>query len=217
LELEDTSKWEGGGQRTHPIEATRRRVKVAREGCCEERVTKDANSVKRGGVVAESVGMEGRGVVVELDDLDTKNEKRGTTHHTTGAHTLKLHSVKTVASARHYPSHANAQAHSIRLQALAEHNTGSRQVNGGADVKRARVEYYSKAIMIRGRCECITVTSTCNSYSACGRRRQEKAYCTVLYCTVTVLYCMLFGHPTPVQTVMFVTKSRKREIWPSSS
>jgi hypothetical protein len=62
----------------------------------------------------------------ELDDLDTKNEK---IQHTTqpGAHTLKLHSVKTVASARHYPSHADAQAHSIRLQASAEHNTGSRR------------------------------------------------------------------------------------------
>jgi hypothetical protein len=77
----------GGGQRTHPTEATRRRVKVAREGCREERVTKDANSAKRGGVVAESVNMEGRWCG---GGLDTKNEKkRGTTHTQPGAHTLK--------------------------------------------------------------------------------------------------------------------------------
>jgi hypothetical protein len=43
---------------------------------------------------------------------------------------LKLYSLKTVASARHYPSHANAQDHSIRLQASAEHNTGSKQMEG---------------------------------------------------------------------------------------
>jgi hypothetical protein len=44
------------GQRTHPAEATRRRVKVAREGCREERVTKHPNSAKSGG--AESVSMK---------------------------------------------------------------------------------------------------------------------------------------------------------------
>jgi hypothetical protein len=57
LKLEDRGHRQvgrgGGGQRTHPIEATRRHVKVAREGCREERVTKDANSAKRGGVVTE--------------------------------------------------------------------------------------------------------------------------------------------------------------------
>jgi hypothetical protein len=44
----------GGGQRTHPTETTRRRVKVAREGCREERVTKDPNSAKSGGVESVS-------------------------------------------------------------------------------------------------------------------------------------------------------------------
>jgi hypothetical protein len=46
----------GRGQRTHPTEATRRHVKVAREGCREERVTKDPSSAKSGGV--ESVSMK---------------------------------------------------------------------------------------------------------------------------------------------------------------
>jgi hypothetical protein len=37
LKVVGTDKWERGGQRTHPTEATRRRVMVAREECREER------------------------------------------------------------------------------------------------------------------------------------------------------------------------------------
>jgi hypothetical protein len=40
LKLEDTKSGMGGGQRTYPTEAARRRIKVAREGCREERVTR---------------------------------------------------------------------------------------------------------------------------------------------------------------------------------
>jgi hypothetical protein len=45
LKLEDTGKWEGG-KRTHPTEATRRRVKVAREGCREENMRKDGKGLE---------------------------------------------------------------------------------------------------------------------------------------------------------------------------
>jgi hypothetical protein len=46
-----------------------------------------------------------------------------------GAHTLKLHNI--VSFGETLASHANAQAHSIKLQASAEHNTGSGQARRG--------------------------------------------------------------------------------------
>jgi hypothetical protein len=49
-----------------------------------------------------------------------------------------LYSLKTVASAPHYSSYANAQDHSIRQQASAEHNTGSKQMEGRG---KMRVEH----------------------------------------------------------------------------
>jgi hypothetical protein len=71
------------------------------------RMTNDANSAKKG---VNNESMEGRWCGGR--NL-TQKTRTGTTHHTIqpGAHTLKLYSMKTVASARHYPSHANAQAH----------------------------------------------------------------------------------------------------------
>jgi hypothetical protein len=71
----------------------------------------------------------------ELDDLDTKNEK---IQHTTqpGAHTLKLHSVKTVALARHYPSHAMLKltASNCRLQQSTTLEAGKRMEGVGIRV-----------------------------------------------------------------------------------
>ncbi|KAI9437079.1 hypothetical protein BJY52DRAFT_1230243 [Lactarius psammicola] len=45
-------------------------------------------------------------------------------HTQPGAHKLKLHSIKTVSFGEALPIRANAQAHSIELQASAKHNTG---------------------------------------------------------------------------------------------
>jgi hypothetical protein len=46
LKTED-SKQKGGRATTDPTEATRRHVRVAREGCREESVTKDQGSIKK--------------------------------------------------------------------------------------------------------------------------------------------------------------------------
>jgi len=56
LKIEDTREEGRGGQRTLPPRQLRRRVKVAREGCREERVTKDPNSTKRGPEEEEGKG-----------------------------------------------------------------------------------------------------------------------------------------------------------------
>jgi hypothetical protein len=55
---------------------------------------------------------------------------------------LKPQSVETVSFGEALPIHANAQAHS-KLQASAEHNTGSGQARWRANVKTAEKSLHS--------------------------------------------------------------------------
>jgi hypothetical protein len=136
LKLEDTGKWEGG-QRTHPTDATRRRVKAAREECREERVTKYA---KRGGVVAKRMSMEGRwcdgGCGRNLMTLTKKTRRRGTTHHTTRRAHAQAAQHEDYGFGEALPKLCKCSSSQHQAAGFGRAQQWKQAANGGAGVKR---------------------------------------------------------------------------------